>query len=409
MRLNKKIGMEFLKERKRQGLTQEEVAEKIHITKQTISKLETGKRNPTINTLEDYIVGLTGKSPTITIYSKENPFEGSYTSFEIENVKPLSEEEARLIITDDTKCGYLSFHRGCRDINALITFWKVVLKSGALNSPCFGLDVKIKILDQSQPNERCIKEFVDCIHMGRISTEISTEVNGETIFVDGNLISATLFYSKTGTVRLIFSNEYDEKKNGSIQNMIIEEEDKIAEAKQFIADNPEGFTFLCFDWPLDHIEYDESPLDITLIKAWTAEDAKEKYILARKKERINYFYIVNFVTAFAESVLSGSIDNDIDTCKNAENILKVVDELCEELFPKNESFSINSEEERRAIGFIKNKYTNDELYDIFGQEAFEHFWLIWEKSEVCARFTKDQARLVEYVYTLMTEKAEQKS
>ncbi|MBA8910695.1 helix-turn-helix domain-containing protein [Aminobacter ciceronei] len=51
MNMRKLVGRNFARLRKESGLSQEQVAERADLTQQYISGIETGKRNPTIETL----------------------------------------------------------------------------------------------------------------------------------------------------------------------------------------------------------------------------------------------------------------------------------------------------------------------------------------------------------------------
>lgn len=51
MNMRKLVGRNFARLRKASGLSQEQVAERANLTQQYISGIETGKRNPTVETL----------------------------------------------------------------------------------------------------------------------------------------------------------------------------------------------------------------------------------------------------------------------------------------------------------------------------------------------------------------------
>lgn len=391
-----KIHEELRKERERQAITQEELAEKLHTSRENVSRMESGKNSPGLDTLITYVVGLTGKEPEIYIpHKNQSPFRQFYSYFEIKEIRTLSFERSQIEINNPK----INLNKTAKDIQARIDFWQIVLESGAIVEPCNGIEVQIRI-DKKQVDDKTLRDFVDCVTSGMFVREVTMDkrFKAETEWSMTALVTAYQMNTITGVLKLLFNNKI-QNTTKAIETIISIEKDRLHEAQTFINENPDGFTFICYDWPLNYNEYDEGPLHAKLIRAWTVEEAKKKYLMLEKNQRLYDFFQYDFSDRFAESVLFDDYLFENNSFNNAEDIKKIAEEVIESLIP--ETKSNNNDSEEQIFEIIRNKKTKEELLEVFGMESFEQFWFDYSIVGVSAQLSEDQAQILEYVYSAL--------
>ena len=407
MKETKPIHERLKEERVRQGMTQTELAKKHGTSRENISRIERGINSQTIKDFEAYVVSLTGKPPKISIFSKtQNPFKQSYAYFEITSVVPLTKEHIQIegYNRSDAK---LELNKTAKDINARIDFWEIVVDSGALAEPCNGLEIHLKT-DKKQVDNRTFRAFVDSVSSGLFVTETTTDerFNVETEWSRTSLVRSVHIDTQSGIVEIIFGDNYSNVIESYIKKIIANEKNRLNEAKEFINENPNGFSFVCYKWPLDLNEYNEDPLRIKIIEAWSADDAKQQYLMLDKNQRLYNFYYYDLENKFAESVLYDDYLYDKNPLKNSEEIRIVAEKTIEGLISETESYAIGSVEEKRILESVKKRNTKDELLELLGMDGLETFWLEYSKADISAHMLEDQAQIAEYVYSALAFEAE---
>lgn len=417
------LGVNTAKLRNEKGYTQEQLVEKIgdeKISVSTISRLERGlsgsvkKLNLICEALECEIGDLLSSDWVLKDcdgqggmpFNVPNSIIDARSTFIIKTIKPLSLNKTFMEIPIDAKLMVRQYKKkGITDKRAQIDFWETVLNSGVLAAPCDALEIKITSDAPQHDNKFTLHPF-----MQMTDDLIWEETVCESRFgaVDkwvGTRIDLGCTINTAGTLKIYFKDA-TERKEFQIQTLVDEWKKKLAEAKTFIRDNPDGFTFLVcsgsvHDGALDFSQYATGALPIQLINAWTEEDAKKKYLKINETQRMYDFYLYDFEDEFAGYVLWGDIYEITTSLKNGENIKKTADRILKYLFPENKVYSIDMEEGYRLKESIKNNYSNDKLFELFGIEDFLSFWLCCEMNNVEARLSVDQEELQNYVFSVL--------
>lgn len=399
-------------ERKQQGMTQEQLASILNIDKRSVAKMEGGEYKSTIETIKKYTEPL-GKEPVVIltdiIEDKDYPVGRSYTSYMIENITPIKNIEAVNPSVRNTSVGFQGFvksfldmvfrPRKARDITALIDFWRLILLSGALDAPCAGIQLSIRVEEKAK--ELAAVDFLDSVVSGLFIKEKTYDdiFNAEIGCSLKALVETCSIDQESGNVSIIFHNslQQDKKIKSIIKSLVDREKEKLRKAERYYAHNPDGFHYICYDLPF---EYDANDYmdSFEIVKAWTPEEAKKKYLAINQEERLFNFYENDFVNSFFDSALSG------DKFENLVNAKKI-SEVAESLYENIECRTGNSSLERDDLGRIKDEiisdYTKEELFNVFGINDFKNYWLERAMLDVGSQLPQSEADMMEYVYSVI--------
>ena len=407
MSLKEQIGKELRKERIKRGLTQTALATKLNMPREQISISENGRRNLTLNTLEYISRGLTGKVPRFVFFNKDNELINVKTALlEIKEIKPIIEGQ-EISESFDLSLTISQFMESMTifDVKARVDFWEAVLRSGILNgSSCHGLEMIISPRTDSES----VSFFISSIFGSSFENIAVSDERINAVYEIGkfHLIDSCRYNKTTGAAEIIFNAKCVGTIESDIRKAISEDRQKIEEAKNFIAANPDGFAYVCYDRPLYYDKYDDEPLlGAVLVHAWSADTAKRKYLLMEKDERLSDFFYNEFVEQFALYVINGDIWAFLEETGN-KAIKNIAEDITHELFQDTGEIIIDSETENKITETIMGKFKDEELFDVFGYEDFERFWVSCVWDEVCAQLTSDQTSLMPYVMAALVETGE---
>ena len=124
-----------------------------------------------------------------------------------------------------------------------------------------------------------------------------------------------------------------------------------------------------------------------------------------KDERLSDFFYNEFVEQFALYVINGDIWAFLEETGN-KAIKNIAEDITHELFQDTGEIIIDSETENKITETIMGKFKDEELFDVFGYEDFERFWVSCVWDEVCAQLTSDQTSLMPYVMAALVETGE---
>lgn len=402
-------------ERKLQGMTQEQLASILNIDKRSVSKVETGEYKPTLETIKKYSEPL-GKEPVVILVDKIDdknyPVGRSYTYFMIENIRPIKNIETtdlsvRNISVDNedfekSLSNLLTRPRKARDISALIEFWELILASGALDVPCDGIQLSIKAKEKTK-EQATIDSFLDSVLFGLITEEKnSDEIFGAKLrFSHKSLVEKCWTDRNSGYTTIVFNDtiQQDKRIKSIVETLVNREKEILRKAESYLARNPDGFHFMCYDLPFEYDDLNDSIDSFEIVKAWTLEEAKKKYLEFDQKNRLYEFYQNDFVRVFVEMTLNG---DTFENLVNSERIDEIANSLYESVERRTEGSSFEGDDFYKIKDEIIRNYSKEELFNAFGTDDFKTYWLERAIPDVGAQIPKSEADMMEYVYSVLT-------
>ena len=395
-------------------MTQEQLASILSIDKRSVAKMEGGEYKSTIETIKKYAEPL-GKEPVVIltdiIEDKDYPVGRSYTSYVIENIIPIKNMETVNPSVRNTSADFQDFEKSffdlacrpikARDITALIDFWKLILKSGALDTPCDGIQLSIRVEEKAK-EPVAVDSFLESVVSGLFIEETTYDdiFNAAIGCSLKTLVATCSINQESGHVSIIFHNslQQDKKIKTIIKSLVDREKEKLREAERYYAHNPDGFHYICYDLPFEYDDVNDYMDSFEIVRAWTLEEAKKKYLAINQEERLYKFYEYDFVNSFFDSILCG------DKFENLVNA-KIISELADSLYEIVVSRTGNSSLEGDDLGKIKDEiisdYTKEELFNVFGINDFNKYWLERAMLDVGSQLPQSEADMMEYVYSVI--------
>lgn len=401
-------------ERKQKGMTQEQLASILNVDKRSVSKVERGEYSSTLETIRKYSEPL-GKEPVIyltdIIEDKDYPIGRSYTSYIIENIIPIERlETVEPHVRNNSEDLRESANslldqpftlRKARDIAALIDFWNLILASEALDTPCCGIQLTIRTEEKTQ-EQATIESFLDNV-LSRLFIEEITKDDifgaeigcSHVVLVDNYWIE-----QESGPVSIIFydSIQNDKRIKTIVKRLVDREKEKLRKAESYFARNPDGFHFMCYDLPFEYDDVNDEMDSFEIVKAWTPEEAKKKYLEINQEDRLYQFYDEDFVNDFAEMTIYGET---FENLVNAKKINEIADALYEKIECRTEDRFLEEDDFCKIKEKIISNYSKEELFNAFGIDDFKAYWLERAIIDVGAQIPKSEADMMEYVYSVL--------
>lgn len=383
----KMIGKIIKNARIEKGYSQDKLAEKLMINRSIISRLESEKHSPRVDTLDILAQGL-GMAlkiefvdPSLAyIFTNLERISVSLADIEsckkssLENIKPLNindllyQAKAPRIPPSHILCVWI---------------WEYILNSGILEKNPEAIRFTVASDDE--------ETIHDCAGSIIFLTEYIYEIDdifnkpmkcGMKAIVESVVVERD---SKHITINFAESSN----KTEIIKKALEEEKKKIAESKEYYDEHPDGFEFLVYpieDFTADYMMDVNSSYDIVI--AATSKEALHKYINENKYDLMTNYYYNYFVEDFVSRLSKGFELKDFGDAKALEHLMSQAIE---------EPFAIDKIDEKISAHIV-DMLTPDELYRVIGKKVFEKMWFDIEEQSYKVSLSKRQRVLLEYLF-----------